>query len=680
MPDINNVIAESSAVDNSVANYTPQDNSDKAEMIARLQYQQKKGRKNNPESIIRDVTNDYLKDLVVSLPDLADEETDEAVRIHDEWMGACEYEFECENAMRKGNKQQSLRIPTALPGYVASQIVLSTGDVRIMRTGKAGYKIILKKYYRNASTHWQWKWAGWWEVVDEDDETSLLFRAFRLLCPSYDMKDKKTFLDKLRDARNCIATQDSNLVYFRNGVWNFTDRSFTEYDDPQFNTKYPTQISLGKLPVYHPLGKGPKGKVAVLNPDGTIQEPVLRDRGDHTPWHPSQLWTDPFEMDTEVGQASSLLIQQAGHFLIRKRNSDFGFYHFWINANGMGRNMKSTITDALMRLLRKPEIEEGDEDLGDMSNRIINASVEELGDPYVLAQNILTAYAIVGEESNGTVTYVDRASVAKMLARRQEMTYRNIYEKPFSFKYDGFLCQHSNKAPIFNEKNDSIISHVIVIPFEHTFTYPRAYIKQDYVNRDIVASYYAYMFTVAMEPLNEYDEHAREVLEPYKREMLKASMTTFQFCDEALSGMPLTVIPLDLLYDLYQRWCDLRGVTGRAVVNFRTFQEDMEQYGLNNDHQVRFERKSQRVDQNELDRPSIALHEFGSSLKYGVTQFRSTNPAEINMSYNFKKEAFEAPNGARKQFTRGCLIRTVPYDSMNYDNKEEREALESVLG
>ncbi len=184
-------------------------------------------------------------------------------------------------------------------------------------------------------------------------------------------------------------------------------------------------------------------------------------------------------------------------------------------------------------------IDDGDEDLGNMSGRVIVAAVEDLSENYILAKDILTAYAIVGEESNGTVTYIDRAAIPKMLARKQELTFRNIYEKPFKFTFDGFLLQQSNKTPIFAEKNDSVISHTIVIPFEHTFPAGRAYIKSDYVQRDIVASYYAYLLTVGMDPVDDYDEEALKILEPYKRNMLKESMTTFQFCDEALPGIQL---------------------------------------------------------------------------------------------------------------------------------------------
>ena len=641
---------------------------------------QKSPKDTNVESIIRDETGKYLAANRVSLPELMDETTGKADEIHDGLMYAFDNAIQMANAIRKKAKLPAVRMLSQLPGHVAAQVLLATGDVRVMQTGSSGYKLIVRRYYRNSSTNWEWKWAGFWEVVSDDEETNPLWRVFRMLCPSNTSKDRKQFLSKLWDAKSCLATQDKNLVYFRNGVWDYTTRSFTAYDDPNFDSRFPTQISLGKLPVYHPYGAGPLGRIAVIRPDGTCEEPIFDDYGDGMPWKASQMLTDPFDMNTPEGKAAHLIILQAMQLFIRKRNSAFGHYHFWINAGGGGRNGKGMIWAQMKRMIEKP-IDDGDEDLGDMSGRVIVAAVEDLSENYILAKDILTAYAVVGEESNGTVTYIDRAAIPKMLARKQELTFRNIYEKPFKFTFDGFLLQQSNKTPIFAEKNDSVISHTIVIPFEHTFPAGRAYIKSDYVQRDIVASFYAYLLTVGMDPVDDYDEEALKVLEPYKRNMLKASMNTFQFCDEALPGIQLSIIPLELLYSLYTRWCAKNGVTGKAVVSFKTFQDDMEQYGLNNDHQVKFTRARMRVKPNELKRPCPAMHEWGRVFPLADSEFmykKLDARKNFDPMYFLNEDMFKTPDKSRmKLFNRGCLERDISYDNMHYD--EYKEELEDVV-
>ena len=96
--------------------------------------------------------------------------------------------------------------------------------------------------------------------------------------------------------------------------------------------------------------------------------------------------------------------------MVRRLNGAPGLYHFWVNGNGRGHNGKSAIWSMMRRLIVKDTQDQGDDDLRSDAQRVIPASVESLGKDYNLAQNILTAYAIVGEESDsgsGT-TYVDQ--------------------------------------------------------------------------------------------------------------------------------------------------------------------------------------------------------------------------------------------------------------------------------
>lgn len=74
----------------------------------------------------------------------------------------------------------------------------------------------------------------------------------------------------------------------------YRTKSLTSYDDENFDRMYPDQITLGKLPVYHPYGPG---AVLECDADRHVAEPVIVNPSDGYSWRPSQMLTDPFNDD-----------------------------------------------------------------------------------------------------------------------------------------------------------------------------------------------------------------------------------------------------------------------------------------------------------------------------------------------------------------------------------------------
>ena len=610
-----------------------------------------------------------------TLPYLLDQGSDVPEQIRDQILTKIAIAIGLENQNRaRGDKLKPLQ---SLPGYIVARIVMRTGAIRIMYTGTSGYKIIAKQYHKEAGI---WKWSGTYSVVDETDNTSQVMMIFQRLCPNGTKQDIATFVRELCKAPRVYLQDDNMLIWFRNGVWDYRTMSLTSYDDKDFDAKYPTQISLGKLPVYHPYGPG-----AVLKKDasGIVAEPVIHNDNDGTDWHPGQMLTDPFDMTTDEGKASSLIIWQAMQFMVRRLNGTPGLYHFWVNGNGRGHNGKSAIWSMMRRLIVKDTQDQGDDDLRSDAQRVIPASVESLGKDYNLAQNILTAYAIVGEESDsgsGT-TYVDQCATAKMLARSQEMPFRTIYGKPFSYTFRGLLLQQSNKAPIFAEKNDSIISHTVVIRFERSFDDSRPYIKSDYVLREEVAEWLAYKLTGDMPCLDAYDAKSLKVLEPNKREMLTESMPSLRFLDEVVPSLKMRVMPLELLYEMYVRWCD---VTGEREQSMRVLRDDLEQWANNNAYGVEFFKPGRRVrtDMNDLRYVQPPLSEYRETRKHGRNKFCNpgawglVSPDKVRRyagSLNTDEMCYVATDGKAKprQWNKGGLIRTIHWQQLANDDTTE---------
>ena len=644
----------------------------------------------NEESLQEDVVDEFIEDFIqnhgqLHLYDLMDKATVRYIR--DSILNAYDLQIQLINTGKaKGHTIKALR---SLTGSMVAQIVLATGDVRIMR-GDDGSTLIYKKYYRNKSTNWNWKWAGTWtpHIKQKDNDSSDLMKIFRNFCKIGKYADD--FITYLSDAKSCYLNFDKSIGFFRYGVWDYKTKTLTPYDDPDFDKKYPTQFTLKKLPTIHPYGPNSPLKV---NPDGTVDEPIITNP-DGTTWKPSDLWTAPFDMTTPVGRACSLIIQQSFQFMIRHTNSgkDIGYYLFCINGCGSGQNGKSTQKDAKCALVDRP-LHEGDEDLetsNDSGDAIISLRIEQLDDDnksngdHALARSIMTAYAIIGEETDGQgdSCYIDKSAVVKMLARKQQMTFRNLYKNSYSFKPDVYLEQHSNKAPIFAEKTDSVISHTIVIPYDITFGGKRPYIKEDYIHREEVLSWIAYHLTVEMPLADTYDEEAKKILEPFKRDMMKQGMTSWQFLDEVLPDMPLTVMPVEFLYSLYIRWCEKNGIT-RGVLKMSSFRADLEQYGLHNEHAViytdartRFKRSELYDDTNPLGKRQIpAVKKYGKTRMLSASEYRDPD-AERDYQHQYEKEWFlnteMFDDGKRgRLFNKGCLVRQTPYEAMNYHAGDE---------
>lgn len=565
----------------------------------------------------------------------------------------------------KGNALQKLN---KLTGAAIARVLIETGDVKRMITGTSGSMLVAKNYIERDGKS---EWTGTYSIINEDDYSHILARAISNLSPDATTHDRNRTYEYLEAHAPVVYAHTSDrIVFCRNGVWDYETRTFTNYDDPSYDAKYGNKISLSKLHVYHPYGKGATLKPAA---DGSVDVPVLHNDDDGTDWTPENGFRDPFNMDTEVGRASNTVIWQALQFMLRRMNGDPKLYHFWIDMFGRGHNGKSTIWAMFRRLIDK-KIEPGDDDLLSAEPTFIDCRIDELDRPYILGQNILYACAIASEESDSSVVYVQKCARAKNLARAQEETYREIYKKPFSHAFNGFLLQQSNKVPQFGEKTDSVVSHFCVVPFAISFSDSRPYIKSEYVVREEVAEWILYHATVEMPCLHAYDAESLKVLEPYKNEMLKNSMSSFQALDDILPGLKMNYMPTELLYDLYVRWCDRNGVPDKSVVSAKVFRDDLEQYGLNNDNNVEFSEKKAKISMYDLSRVHPALQQFRRSPHVYDTEFampfdpfNKKNPGVIEGALN--KAKFMSGNVA-KVWSKGGLKRTVLWQDMPADDEE----------
>ena len=605
------------------------------------------------DTYIESAVTTYISKNDIKLTDLIDP-NGKARTARAEILSGINEQLTLANQLR--SKESKLPMLKNLTGYAVAMILIATNDIKRLTLGTGG-KIIAKRYYKNSSG--EYEWAGTYEIISENSDNNSVMQALSLLIPDASRHDEHSLLRYLAcHAPAAHLGEDNKLIFFRNGVWDYRTKTLTEYSSDDYDSKYGDIVSLSKLPVYHPYGKG-----AVLTPDGSgfIAEPVITNP-DGTTWTPSSCFTAPFS-DDEIGKACSTVIWQLAHFTLRHMNGLPCLYHFWIDEGGKGHNGKSTLWELIQRLVKK-EHEPGDDDLVASGDTVISCSIENLDKDYILSQNIMTAYAIVGEETDASVAYIENCATVKMLSRAQERPLRQIREAPFSFRFSGALVQQCNKPPVFSEKSDSMFSHSVNIPFTKSFTDDRSYIKDDYIKREEVAEWLAYHLTVEMEALDKYDPDALKTLEPFKREMIASGMSTMQALDEIVPNLRMNFMPAELLYDLYLRWCDVNGVTGRAVVSARVFKDDLEQYGINNNNCVEFTKKAARSSMKDLDHVHPALLEFGYSNSRGLSGYVRTSGATVAAGYIAAEKFTDETRKRGKLWTKSGLRRTIKWQDM----------------
>ena len=621
------------------------------------------------DTFVENVLNDIIKKHKPTLTELLD--ADKARDIRAEAISKINDVISLNNQLvDKANKLKTL---TNLPGYAIAHMLIATDDVKRMRTGSSGYKIVCKRYYNDAAG--DIKWSGTYEIINPDDYDNTVMRVLTNISPDASRHDELSCMRYLSNAAPTVTLhEDNNLVYFRNGVFDFRNKTLTSYDDSDYESKYGNTVSLSKLPVNHPLGVGAELSV---DASGNLSEPFITNP-DGTAWHPSDCFTAPFDMASATGQACSKIVWELVQFTIRHMNGAPHLYHFWCDAGGKGHNGKSTLWECIHRLLEK-QIEPDDDDLVSSGAAVINCAIENLDKDYVLSQNITTAYAIVGEESDAATQYIDSCAMVKMLSRAQECTFRQIRQAPFSFTYQGALIQQINKAPQFSEKSDAMYSHSVNIPFVNSFNDDRAYIKDDYVKREATAEWIAWHVTMEMDRLDAYDSDALATLEPFKREMLTSVTPTMQALDDILCGLNMNFIPSELAYDLYIRWCDKNGVNGRGVVSLKVFRDDLEQYAISHAELFDYTKKYARGSMKDLDNEHPALREFGYSRSKYYTQFidcrafAGVGNADNASRYLEKLERTQwlGSDGKPRLWTHGGLVRVVKWQDIRTDAHEE---------
>jgi hypothetical protein len=514
--------------------------------------------------------------------------------------------IEANDALKKSDSTKLKKLDD-LPGWVIADILVATGGVRVLNT-KHGLNtvgtdhLIYKDYFKSKWTNGKMKWSGQWRQYQDKTPTDQVNKFFRELNPSATSGDKEDFVTRLYSkAPVSYINARNDIIFWRNGIWDYTLKKFTNYDDDDYEELYGDVICMAKYAVNHPLGRmWGNQKPMKFDANGNCIEPVYKCH-DGSKWSPSIQLKAPFRIGTPQGDASYDCVVRFFQFTLRGMNGYPYYYLVWIDGIGGGMNGKSTTGDALELMMKSTGLTDGCEDLH-CENLILDISMEELAHDHNLNSSLLYARWIRGQESGGATKCIsaEDCKAIKLLSRVQPVRFRDLYDMPMSIAFDGGLTQEINSFPILAEKTGSMMAHILTIPYDVSFGLSKPYIKSDFMRRLEVRSWMAWYFTTQLPCYEAYDDNSTNILRGNSEEVLRENMNTVQFFDEVLPMINMNVMPPELLHPLYQNWCQIHGYTGSQCVTKKSFVKDMQQYATMSGSKVDFTVAQRRMSTNDV--------------------------------------------------------------------------------
>lgn len=551
----------------------------------------------------------------------------------------------------------------SLPGWVVARILIATGEVKCMSTAtkaqpdQGSTQIVRKHYFKNKYTGGKYKWSGQWAIVDEKNKADSLMVVARGINPAIEAEGKEvqSFLSSLDDAPVVYINARNDIIFYRNGVWDYSTETFTEYDDPRYDSLYGDTVCLSKFAVNHPYGKMWGGqKPMKFDEDGKLIEPVIDYPDGSGTWSPSYQLQAPFEIGTPEGDASYDCYIRLMQFTLRGMNGDPMYYHIWNNGDGDGTNGKGTAGDNIELQMHNLELVPDTEDLIERPVVIV-AEMDQLADKQLkpINDNILSAHLIRGQEmgvENKQAAFVGKedCKMAKNLARSQPIVIRNLYKDSKIVRFCGGLVQECNYTPAFADQSWSMMRGILVTRFNKHFGTDKGYIKSNYIRRDDVRSWIAWFITTQVPCYTEYDSASTAILRGNAVEMLKESMTSAKFFDEMLGQTPLDVIPSDVVYDEYTRWYKQQGLNANNMKSKAGIRRDMQQYAAMEGTNIGYAEtmRMKKADWDVRDETNIpSLEKWGSDPKWSHDPFKSKFAGDPDSKYLIRKDYAKEDGG-----------------------------------
>lgn len=428
--------------------------------------------------------------------------------------------IDVENAIRdKDNKLSYLK---ELPFLCIAMLIAARGDVALVSGGdKSGQN---KKQrlttdnrmrlpigiYQDSGDN-----KGVWEITNSPDESfGVLAEKYK---PTAAKKDKaEIFL--LAKSRLPVITTCCIPYYaaFENGIWDDMNKMLIPFSkDLVFTSKCHTRLN-----------------VNARNP--FIQIPEDGSTWDVDTWLSELGDADMVKVIKEVIAASMLI------------NTSFDKMILFYSSSGC--NSKGTICQLIRNIL-------GEE-------TVANIPLNEFSKSFGLSK-LPGANAIIVDE-NAVSDFSKGLDKLKAVITKDIVSVNEKYVKEFDYRFNGLVIECINDLPNTNDKTNSFLRRLHIVPFEKTFVgSPKKYIKDRLIYMEEVKEYIVKMAMVDMPYFDSFTETTatKRALAAY----LDATNSAVAYLNEILPLVQWDLLPAqDFLYAGFKTWYKKNFPSGRV--------------------------------------------------------------------------------------------------------------------
>lgn len=432
------------------------------------------------------------------------------------------------------------RVPVlkTLPHEAIVEILVHTDDFRNVKIDNSGNVDMLYMRISKGSDSGTFKYQSGTGSAKEYGCQKELLLILSLLKADIKGSDRREIVGKLlARVPEQKPNSDPFLIPCANGVFDYHRKQagknpFVPYDDPTFRKIYKDVVFIRKLATaYNELAVD-----QLLTRDGFSWS---IDRQDGSSGQDAIFGTD------DLGKVEKQLFYLIVQFAVRGISGGRAWFFVDGTEYGDGANGKDTLLQMTINLIGpRHVITTPITDLADDRN---STTKYKLGD-------LPETFAIIASEADNAKTLV-KCALLKNLMRGQPVDCRKIFAPACQYSYKGIIIQALNDPALkTTDTTESMWRKAEFLTFRNTFKNSgKSFINEDYIQRPSVLE--ALLKMVLDLPFEmEYPKDLLDVIQCNKKDAKEASNPIFTFCDLVFSSWLGDLIPLPLLWDLYQAY------------------------------------------------------------------------------------------------------------------------------
>ena len=477
-------------------------------------------------------------------------------------MGEIITNIDAHNAANPGAKFDK---PKKLPVTCAAKLLLASGDIRIVRTGKTiggGKQVVIRGYNKDGTI------TGIWLMDVESKKQPGVLRGLvrsvmSLEASETDVDRCRTALLEMLEETGAIAEEGWNkdFIVFFNGIWNGKKREFTYFTAPDYLEKYDKYTFLSKM---------------------------------DTSWNPNVQQKDYFPVldfirsvmpEGEMGDVQYKAMLHTIQFTLRRYSGKEGHLVELVNdaQRAAGHGGKTTLMLLILGMIEhacSPAYAERSDpkDLGrNNGSKVAVVPIDKWSDPFYLA-NVIGAWVIQSDDAKDVALDED---AAKVIARCQELLINRKHESMLSYMPHFVAWIALNGVLKYKNKKDSTFTHQLLYAMDKTFTLENGNvdtnIKNKYIAEEETWEWLAHYIATEVPWEEDYPDEIVMAMKGNVDHMKRQNIPTYRCLDDVMEGLRMAaIVPVKCIFDLSYGWREDTGVD--LVIDENRFADDVAQW------------------------------------------------------------------------------------------------------